>query len=370
MSVRPHRGSRRPVGLLATLPLVLAVALSGCGGSSSNNSSGSGGGGSTAAKTLNLAMITAATNQNAFQEMAHGAQAFADTTPGINLTNVAPNAINPTQEVQMFQSAMQTSKDGIATMTTDPPSFVRPFSQAVAAGIPVVAVDAGPMPASKVTTFVGNSNTDVGKVMAEQIIKKIPADSTGEVVIGDDIPALPLLSLRIDGMKQVLKAERPNVKILGPFNVTAEPTSNYQNWSSLVKKYPNAVAYLAPGDQDAVSMYRISKQNHKHYLVGACDVDPVALQAVKEGYVEALGDPWHFMKGYIAMWLLEQNGRGKMTLPQGWFNPGEGLITQSNVDQVITREQSNTARLAFFQSTIDKETANPSAYIKPLADAN
>src|SRR5207344_2491432 len=117
----------------------------------------------------------------AFHEMAFGAQSPAHTIGGINLKSAAPNGINPTQEVAMFQSAMQTSKDGIAAMTTAPSNFVRPFSQAVAGGIPVVAVDAAPLPASNVTTFVGNSNTEVGEMMAKEVIKKIPADATGEV---------------------------------------------------------------------------------------------------------------------------------------------------------------------------------------------
>jgi len=360
------------VRALAALPFVLALAVSACGSSSSGSSGATGTGGaasSSAAKTLHLAMITASTTQNAFQEMAFGAKGAADTIGGIDLSLAAPNGINPTQEVQMFQSAMQTSKDGIAAMTTAPSNFVRPFSQAVAANIPVVAVDAAPLPASNVKTFVGNSNTEVGEVMAKEVIKKIPVDSTGEVVIGNDIPGLPLLQFRIDGMVNVLKAERPGVKIVGPFNVGSEPTQNYNNWVNLVKVHPNAVAYMAPGDQDAVSFLRISKQNNKHYLVGACDVDPVALQAVQQGYVEALGDPWHWMKGYMAIWLLDQNAKGT-PLPEGWFNPGTEVITSANVAKVIAREQSNTARYAYFQSVIQQETANPSAYIKPISEAN
>jgi ribose transport system substrate-binding protein len=170
-------------------------------------------------------------------------------------------------------------------------------------------------------------------------------------------------------MKQVLEKERPQLKILGPFNVGTEPTDNYNHWNDLVKAHPHAVAYMEPGDQGAVSFARISKQSGKHYLVGACDVDPAALQAVKDGYVYALGDPQHFLKGYVAISLLADNANGKK-LPEGWFNPGSGIVTQANVDKVIAREQNNDTRTAFYKPILDKELANPSAYIKPLDQAD
>jgi ABC-type sugar transport system substrate-binding protein len=352
--------------------LVLAVALTACGSDNDNSSgstSSSGGGASTTAKKkASLAMITASSTQNAFNEMAYGAQVAAKDT-GSNLKEAAPNGVNGPKEVSLFQAAMQTSKDGIAAMTTTPDLFVRPFSTAVDRGIPVVAVDAAPLPGAKVTTFVGNSNTEVGAQLATEMLKKIPEDATGEVVFGNPIPGLPLLGLRIDGMKQVLKKERPKLKLVGPFNVGTEPTDNYNHWNNLVKAHPNAVAYMEPGDQGAVSFGRIEKQTGKKYLVGACDVDPGALDAVKAGYVYALGDPQHFLKGYVAISLLADNANGKK-LPEGWFNPGSGIVTADNVDQIVEREKSNDARKAFYKDIIDKELANPDQYIKPLDQAN
>jgi len=350
--------------------LVLAAALAACGSSDNNSSTstGSAGATTTAKKKANLAMITASSTQNAFNEMSFGAQVAA-ADKGVNLKEAAPNGVNGPKEVQLFQAAMQTSKDGIAAMTTTPDLFVRPFSTAVDQNIPVVAVDAAPLPGAKVTTFVGNSNTEVGQKLATEMLKKIPENATGEVVIGNPIPGLPLLAQRIDGMKQVLKAQRPNLKILGPFNVGTEPTDNYNHWNNLVKAHPNAVAYLEPGDQGAVSFGRIEKATGKKYLVGACDVDPGALDAVKAGYVYALGDPQHFLKGYVAISLLAENANGKK-LPEGWFNPGSGIVTAANVDDIIAREKSNAARKAFYQATLDKELADPAAYIKPLDQAN
>ena len=164
MSSRPGRS-----------PRAVALGLAACGGGSSGGAD-TAGGGKRAAKDVTLAMITATTTQNAFQEMAFGAKAAAGVE-GVKLNSAAPNGINGPQEVQLFQAAMQTSKDGIATMTTTPDLFVRPFSQAAARGIPQVSVDTPPPPGSNVDTFVGNDNVEVGQVLANAILAKIPANA-------------------------------------------------------------------------------------------------------------------------------------------------------------------------------------------------
>jgi len=350
------------VGVVAAVLTVLA--LSACG-SSNNSSSGSSGTTSTAStSSIKLAVVTASTTQNAFQEMADGAEAAAEHE-GVSISSSAPNGVNPTQEVSQFLAAAHTAKNGVAVMTTAPEDFVRAYNQAVEEKVPVVTMDAPPPTGSKVGTYVGNNNVAVGEELATYMLKKLP--KTGEVVIGNDIPGLILLELRIKGMEAVLKKERPGLKVEGPYAVGSEPAENYDHWSNLVKAHPNAVAYLAPGDQDAVSLYRIQKQTGTHYLVGACDVDPIALEAVKDGYVYALGDPYHYMKGYIAGTLLAEHAKTGKPLTEGWWNPGQGIVTSENINEIIKRESSAANKYAFYKPLIEKELADPSAYLKPLS---
>ena len=356
---------RRWTGAVGVVAAVLTVlALSACG-SSNNSSSGSSGTTSTAStSSIKLAVVTASTTQNAFQEMADGAEAAAEHE-GVSISSSAPNGVNPTQEVSQFLAAAHTAKHGVAVMTTAPEDFVRAYNQAVEEKVPVVTMDAPPPTGSKVGTYVGNNNVAVGEELATYMLKKLP--KTGEVVIGNDIPGLILLELRIKGMEAVLKKERPGLKVEGPYAVGSEPAENYDHWSNLVKAHPNAVAYLAPGDQDAVSLYRIQKQTGTHYLVGACDVDPIALEAVKDGYVYALGDPYHYMKGYIAGTLLAEHAKTGKPLTEGWWNPGQGIVTSENINEIIKRESSAANKYAFYKPLIEKELADPSAYLKPLS---
>ena len=348
--------------LVAAIAAALALAVAACGGS---GGSASGSGSGKAAKDVTLAMITATTTQNAFQEMAFGAKAAA-ASEGVKLRSAAPNGVNGPQEVQLFQAAMQTAKDGIATMTTTPDLFVRPFSQAVARGIPQVSVDTPPPDGSDVETFVGNDNVAVGKVLAEAILAKVPADARGEIVIGNPIPGLPVLDQRVQGIEQVLRQKRPQVKLVGPLNTGTEPTENFNAWSGIVRAHPDALAYLDPGDQAVVSLARIQQRTGRALLVGGADVDPVALQAVKDGRVYALVDPEHWLKGYIAIALLARKARDGKALPKGWWDPGAALVTTKNIDAILARQRNASTRTAFYRATVEEQLGNPSAHLRPL----
>jgi hypothetical protein len=41
-------------------------------------------------------------------------------------------------------------------------------------------------------------------------------------------------------------------------------------------------------------------------------------------------------------------------------------VTSKNIDEILQRQQSNSTRAAWYKATVDKQLANPSAYLKPL----
>jgi ribose transport system substrate-binding protein len=356
--------SRRRFRGIAVTAGVMAAVL----GIASCSSGSSGGKGDTS--TLHMAFVYADTTQNPFQEMAWGAQAAAQQDGHVDLTESAPTGINNPQEVSQFQSAINSSPDGIAVMTVAPNLFPHADKQAVNAGVPVATVDAPPPAGSGVKMFVGNSNTQVGQALGDAFIKKVPPNAKGQVVLGDDIPGLELLTLRLQGLEQVIKKERPGLTILGPYNSGSDATQNYNAWQGIVKAHPNAIAYLGVGGQDGVSLPLIEKQLHRKFLAGSCDIPLAALQAVQQGYLFALSSPEHWLKGYIAMSLLIKSKRTGKPLPTGWWNPGTLIIDSSNVASIIAREQSNTTRDNYFRARVQYELAHPSQYMKPLADAN
>lgn len=319
---------------------------------------------------VKLAFVYATTTQNPFQEMAFGAKAAAGDAGGVDLSLSAPAGINGPQQVTQFQSAIRNSPGGVALETLTPDLFVRPLGQADDANVPIVAVDTAPPAGTKVGLYIGNSNTELGRALGEEFVKQVPATATGEVVLGNDIPGLALLGQRLDGMSAVIRQQRPKLTISGPFDSKSEPTDNFNAWNDIVKAHPNAVAYLGVGAQDAVSLALIQKNTGRKFLVGSCDPDSSALQAVKDGYVFALASPEHWLKGYIALRLLAEHAKTGKPLPTGWWNTGSLVVNPANIAQIIARQKDEPSRHAAFRAQADKQLASPGTYLQPMSQAN
>src|SRR4051794_32676103 len=353
------------------LALALAVALMAAGCSTNKSadektSSASGGGGG-GAKKVKLAFVYPTTTTNFAQEMALGAKAAAGDSPGVQLTESAPAEVNGPKQVQLFQSAARASRDGVAMMTLTPELFIRPLQQAGDQNVPLVAVDVPPPKGTEdaVKLLIGNSNVEIGQDLAKALLPKIPKDAKGEIMIGTDTPGLPVLEQRNQGFMDVMKQERPGVKFI-VFDAKQSPTDNFNTWSAQVKAHPDALAYVGPGSQAAVSLSRIQKATGKKLLVGACDLDKVAMQGVKDGQVKALISPEHWLKGYLAIKLMAQAKQDGKDLPEGMWNSGALEVNKDNIDDILTRQASAQSRADYFKDEVDKQLSNPDQYLGPM----
>jgi ABC-type sugar transport system substrate-binding protein len=324
--------------------------------------------GTTAApKQVNIAYNYATSAVNAMQEMALGATAAAESSPGVTFTQASPGPPDVPKQVSLLQAAENTSKDGIAIQSLQPDLFARPAADAKAKNIPLVAVDA---PIPNIDLVISNSNYDLGAMVATEIIKSIPADAKGEVVMGIAVPGLSVLEQRIKGMEDVLKKERPGLTFAGPYDTKMTPTEAYAAWSEIVKAHPDAVAYMWPGSADSGALADIQRQTGKKLLCAGCDLEDKGLQGIKDGYIMALGSPEHWMKGYIATKLLINSAQLGTPLPTGWWNTGSLLVTSANVDEIMARQVDNKTRLAWFQKQVDEQLANSAKYLGPISKFN
>ncbi len=348
--------------LIPVFLLLTACNSSGDPATSTNTSAG----GNPA--SIHVGFVSETQNQNFAQEMAAGAQ-YAANQFHVSAQIVAPPSSNGNLAVQLFEQLTQTARDGIAVETLEPNLFVGPEANAVSRGIPVIAVDTVPLQGSNITTYVGNDNIGAGVLLAEAAIERIPLNATGNILLGNPLPGLPVLDYRFQGLKQQLQKSRPNLQIIGPIATGLLPQTNLQNWQQTVGQYPNIVACLGTGDADGVSLSQIKQTNHNTFLSGAFDLNEAGLQSAANRTNFALEDPEHFLKGYVAMRLLIEHALEGKAIPQGWWNPGALLVTQDNVQAIITRQESLDAKGKYYQPIIDKEFADPNAQIKPLDQA-
>ena len=164
---------------------------------------------------------------------------------------------------------------------------------------------------------MGNDNHELGKLLADIVIARLPPGAKGTVVLGTSSPGVPVLDNRAEGIRAEFARKLPGVRVLGAFDTRQEVSANLAAWETLVKANPDALAYLGTGDADGWHLADIRALTHASWLAGAFDLDPKALQGVKAGGL-LLVSPEHFVKGATA-------GRLQAMHAKDSHRPAEGL---------------------------------------------
>lgn len=345
--------------------LAVALAVGGCT-SASDPAAGNSSGETAEPGSIKLGIAYWDTRTYAFQLMLKGAEAVAAEDPAIDLESAAPDAGDPSKLLPLFQAMAQTQTDGVVLQALAADPFFRPVQQTTSAGTPVVAIDAPPPADAGVDLFITNDNAELGRMLAREILASMPEDASGDIVIGTNGPSVPPLMARVDGMIEVIEAERPNVNVVGPistFGTSGSPQENFSAWDGIWRQYPDALAYLAPGAQDAVSLALIQQRNDVKFLAGGMDLEPAALDAVKDGYVAALVSPEHWLKGYISTRILADHAENGTEVPVGVWDTGGLVVTADNIDEIIKRQASDASMSAALSEVGDKQIANPADYL-------
>ncbi|HEX9999609.1 MAG TPA: sugar ABC transporter substrate-binding protein [Actinoplanes sp.] len=337
--------------------VVLALVLAGCGGSDAADDG-----------DTKVAFVVANSQLNFAVEMSAGFRTGVHKFAGVAADVMGPDIVDGPRQVQMFKDTTKTFKDGISVFTLSPEIFAAPIAAAVRDGIPVIAVDNPLLSASNVKLFVGNDNYELGKMLADQAIAKLPANATGKIVIGTSSPGAPVLDRRVKGIRDELKAKLPGVTVFGPFDTKQEVAANLAAWETLVKVNPAALAFLGTGDADGYHLAEIRRTTKGKWIAGAFDLDPKSLAAVKAGQL-LLVSPEHFVKGALAGRLQAKHAKDGEALPEGWlYTPGLA-VNSDNIDAVLARQATQETRAAALNPQIDAILADKS-HLRPLTDAS
>jgi ribose transport system substrate-binding protein len=315
---------------------------------------------------VELGFVYWETKTDAFVQMANGGLAVAALDAGVNVQTAAPDTGDPQRQAALFGPIAQTQTDGIVLQSLASGPLTRPVMEAMAAGIPVVAIDAPPPEGSGVGLFVTADNVGLGAQLAERVLALVPADAKGSVLIGSTGVGVPPLDMRVQGMIARITELRPDLKIVGPVatnGVTATSAEVFAAWDGLLANNPDAVAVLAPSAQDATAWGLLGARKGFALPSGGFDLEAGNLQAVKDGHVDYVMSPGHWLAGYIATRALANAAQTGTPLIQGLLLvPGE-LVSAENVEAVIARQTSADSVAAALAPVGDEVLANPDRHI-------
>jgi simple sugar transport system substrate-binding protein len=306
--------------------MLTGAACSKSGGKKAEQGSAVAGGGKANTPQMTVAMVTHAGPGQTFWDIVRkGAEAAAAKD---NVTLKYSSDPTSGNQANLIQSAIDAKVDGIAVTLPDPPALEPAVKKAVAAGIPVVALNAGitAYQASGALAYFGSDETVAGQAAG----KKAGDEGAKHVLCVIHAQGQVQLEARCDGAKSTFTrsfdkiyvnyADMPSVRSTIGAKLKQDPSIDF------VVTLDASIGLTAI---DAVS------DGGSKARVGTFDFNPQIPAKIKAGQFAFAIDQQPWLQGYEAidsLWLYKANGNvlggGKPTLT------GPYVVDKSNVDFV------------------------------------
>src|SRR3982751_194391 len=321
----------RQVRRLAAIALVagLAVAVAGCsssGGKKSEQNSGGVAGGKASTPQITIAMVTHAAPGDTFWDIIRkGAQAAAAKD---NVTLKYSSDPDSGKQANLIQSAIDSKVDGIAVTLPDPPAIAPAVKKAIAAGIPVVAFNAGvnAYADSGALSYFGSDESLAGETGG----KRAATDGFKKVLCVVQFQGQVQLEARCDGVQKGFGGAYDKIYVNGSDLPSVRTTI-----SAKLKQDPSVDFIVTLGAPIALNAIDAVKDAGSKAKVGTFDFNPQIPPKIKSGDLQWAIDQQPYLQGYLAidsLWLYKANGNilggGQATLT------GPYLVDQKNVDFV------------------------------------
>ena len=153
--------------------------------------------------------------------------------------------------------------------------------------------------------YVGERSTESGRILGSQVLEMLGgAEATGRSSSATASPGSRCSENRAIGVQEAL-AEAPGLEILGPFDVTVDPASNYAAWESLLAANPDAVALIGLCAPDLASLGPLQEANpDTDFVAGGYDLTEDNLAAIEDGFADVAIGQTPFMQGYLPVYML------------------------------------------------------------------
>jgi len=302
------------------------------------------------------------------QELVEGFAVGVEAIGRTAHTASGPDVGDPARQVELLRGHRAAPPSGLTVFAQSPEMLAGSLAEVTAAGVPVIAVACPPATGTGVGLYVGNDDYRLGRMLAAQVAVRLPRDASGVVVIGANVPGQPTLDRRVVGMRDELREQFPDVRVLGPFDTKLDPSANREAWEVLVAANPDALAFLGTGEADGRNLAALRVERHATWAAGSFGVDTALLLAVRTGDL-SLVSPELFLQGAVAGRLQAMHTRVGAALPRGWLVVPGLVVDRGNVDAVINRQTWLFAKREWFAPQVDAIVSNPAGHLRPLAEA-
>jgi simple sugar transport system substrate-binding protein len=286
-----------------TAALLLATAACSSGGGRQEEQVATGGGGEAATTPrLTIAMVTAAPPGDAFWDIIQkGARAAAAKD---NVEFLYSGDTNASRQAQLVQAAIDQQVDGLIVTLHYPDALADVVGNAVAAGIPVVAMNAGQEAAFQLGLlgYIGQDENVAGEA-AGQALNELGVKKAICII---QVQGAVNLEQRCAGAARTFAGQMENLFAEGTNLPLFQSTVGAKLQTE--KDIDAALTLSAPLALVAVAAVQEAGSAAK---VATFDMNTELIKALQDGTVEFTVDQQPYLQGYLAvdsLWLYETNG--------------------------------------------------------------
>jgi simple sugar transport system substrate-binding protein len=319
---------------LVVILLLVAAACSSSGGKKSEENAQTASAGKANTPKITIAMVTHGAPGDTFWDIIRkGANAAAAKD---NVTFKYSSDPDSGKQATLIQSAIDSKVDGIAVTLPDPPAIAPAVKKAIAAGIPVVAFNAGiaQYQQSGALAYFGSDESLAGQAAGKQ------ASTLGykHVLCVIHFQGQVQLEDRCNGVKQTFSGTWTKIYVNG-----SDLPSVRSTIAAKLKQDPSIDFVITLGAPVALNTIDAIKEAGSKAKVGTFDFNPQIPPKIQSGDLVFAIDQQPFLQGYEAvdsLWLYKTNGNvlggGKATLT------GPYLVDKSNVDFISKFAEAGT----------------------------
>jgi simple sugar transport system substrate-binding protein len=229
------------------------------------------------------------------------------------------------KQATLIQSAIDSKVDGIAVTLPDPPAIAPAVKKAIAAGIPVVAFNAGVgnYAESGALSYFGSDESLAGQTGG----KRASDDGFKHMLCVVQFQGQVQLEARCDGAKSAFAGKYDKVYVNGSDLPSVRTTI-----AAKMKQDPSIDFVLTLGAPIALNAIDAIKDAGSTAKVGTFDFNPQIPPKIESGDLQFAIDQQPYLQGYESvdsLWLYKVNGNilggGKPTLT------GPFLVDKSNI---------------------------------------
>ncbi len=217
--------------------------------------------------------------------------------------------------------------DGLAIGAVDSLALVPVVEKAIAAGIPVIAVDT-PLNSDRLVTTVGFDNFAAGRVLGEWIAAQLPSRSQVAILNGplDHQNAIE----RRDGFLAGMQQNNLDIVATASADWGTEPAVKIA--AAWFAQHPDLQAIVAANDRMALGAAQAAAAaGRSDVLIAGFDALDIALEAIAAGQLAATIDQRSDLQARLALQLLIRHLENQERFPSFSALPEIPLVTRENV---------------------------------------